>query len=161
MGIMRNYLLKELKATYQNVKNTFGYITKNTRIQNNLLKSHRIDAFCIAGNIKAARLPYHFLQRQMRKHNRQIHKTNPSKKGIRKLNQAPYIVQGFRLFDKVLYNNIKCFVFGRRKSGYFDLRTLSGEIVHRSAKSKELILLSARRTLPMEVKWSDAIPPIP
>jgi N6-L-threonylcarbamoyladenine synthase len=161
MGIMRNYLLRELKTKYQDVRNTFGYITKNTRIQNNLLKSHRTDAFCIAGNIRAERLPYYFLQKQMRKHNRQIHKTNPSKNGIRKLNQAPYIVEGFRLFDKVLYNNIKCFIFGRRKSGYFDLRTLSGEIVHRSAKCKELILLTARRTLLMEVKWSDAIPPIP
>lgn len=29
---------------------TYGYITKNTRIKNNLPKEHYIDALCISGN---------------------------------------------------------------------------------------------------------------
>ena len=35
-----------------------------------------------------------------------------------KLNQAPYLVKGFRLFDKVKYKGQECFIFGRRSSGY-------------------------------------------
>ena len=47
--------------------------------------------------------------------------TQPFLKGSKKkLNQAPYIVKGFRLFDKVKFEDKECFVFGRRSSGYFD-----------------------------------------
>ena len=48
------------------------------------------------------------------------------KGGRRKNNQAPYIVKGYRLFDKVEYNGVECFVFGRRLSGSFDIRLLDG-----------------------------------
>ena len=48
------------------------------------------------------------------------------KGGYRKNNQAPYIVKGYRLFDKVEYNGVECFVFGRRLSGSFDIRLLDG-----------------------------------
>ena len=70
--------------------------------------------------------------KQVRKQNRQLHKTNP-KKGIRRENKAPGYVHGYQLFDKVEYLDRECFVFGRRSSGYFDLRTLDGEVVSRSA----------------------------
>lgn len=46
--------------------------------------------------------------------------TNILKGSKKKLNQAPYIVKGFRLFDKVKFEDKECFVFGRRSSGYFD-----------------------------------------
>lgn len=36
MGVMRWTFYNRLKETYSNVKNTYGYITKNTRIENNL-----------------------------------------------------------------------------------------------------------------------------
>ena len=55
--------------------------------------------------------------------------------------------QGFRLFDKVKYKGQECFIFGRRSSGYFDLRKLDGTVVHRSASYKDLKLLSKRKTL--------------
>ena len=42
-------------------------------------------------------------------------------------------VHVYKLFDKVEYLSGECFVFGRRKSGYFYLRTLDGEVVSRSA----------------------------
>lgn len=38
-------------------------------------------------------------------------------------------------------NNIECFVFGRRNTGYFDLRHLDGTKVHASAKAKQKIPL--------------------
>lgn len=51
---------------------------------------------------------------------------------------APKYVQGFHLFDCVKYQDKVCFVFGRRSTGYFDLRTLDGEKVHVSASYKRL-----------------------
>lgn len=39
MGIMRWSFYNKLKEIYPNVKMTYGYITKNTRIENNLPKS--------------------------------------------------------------------------------------------------------------------------
>ena len=113
MGIMRWTLFEKLKEIYPNVRNTYGYITKNNRIRLGLPKEHYIDAFCIAGNFEAERLPYYWYHKQVRKHNRQIHKTRFSKSGIRKRNQTPYIVFGFRLFDKVRYKGEICFIYGR------------------------------------------------
>lgn len=147
MGIMRWELYNRIKSIYPNVEMTFGYITKQVRIKNNLPKSHRIDALCISGNPKAKQLDYWYYIKQVRKHNRQIHKAKILKGGIRKLNQAPYLVKGFRLFDKVKYKGQECFIFGRRSSGYFDLRKLDGTVVHRSASYKDLKLLSKRKTL--------------
>lgn len=38
------------------------------------------------------------------------------KGGRKKLNQAPYLVKGFRLFDKVEFEGEECFIFGRRST---------------------------------------------
>ena len=147
MGIMRWTFYNRLKEIYSNVKITYGYITKNTRIQNNLPKEHRIDALCISGNPNVKRLDYWYYIKQVRRHNRQIHKANILKGGKKKLNQAPYLVKGFRLFDKVKYKGEECFIFGRRSSGYFDLRKLDGTVIHRSANCKDLKLISKAKTL--------------
>lgn len=101
MGIMRWSFYNRLKEVYPNVSMTYGYITKNTRIENNLLKEHYVDARCISGNPNVKPLGYYFYQKKVRCHNRQIHKANILKGGKKKLNQASYIVKGFRLFDKV------------------------------------------------------------
>lgn len=147
MGVMRWFFYNRLKKIYTNVKMTYGYITKNTRIQNNLPKKHRTDALCISGNPAAKQLDTWYFIKQVRKHNRQIHKANILKGGIRKLNQAPYETKGFRLFDKVKYKGQECFIFGRRSSGYFDLRLLDGTVIHRSANYKDLHLLNRAGTL--------------
>lgn len=141
MGIMRWAFYNNLKELYPNVSLTYGYITKNTRIRNGLPKEHRIDALCIAGHPKAKLANEWYAIKKIRRHNRQIHKANFLKGGKKKLNQAPYEVCGFRLFDKVRYDNKECFVFGRRSSGYFDLRMLYGTKIHASANYKKLILL--------------------
>lgn len=150
MGIMRWILYDRMEEIYNNVRVTFGYITKNTRIRNKITKTHCADAFCIAGHVKAERLPYFFLQKQIRKHNRQIHKQKIYKGGKRKLNQSAYTVKGFRLFDKVRYTNQDGFIFGRRSSGYFDLRRLDGTVIHRSASWKDLHLLRVRSSTLIE-----------
>ena len=147
MGIMRWAFYNKLKERYQNVRLTYGYITKNKRITEGLEKTHATDAFCIAGNMSAKRTDTIFLQKFVRKNNRSLHKANLLKGGVRKKNKAPYIVHGYRIFDKVLYEQQESFIFGRRASGYFDLRLLDGVKVHVSANHKKLKLLETAKTL--------------
>ena len=127
MGIMKWRLYDELKSRYSNVSMTFGYITKYNRIKYGIEKSHTSDAFVISKNFNAKRIEYQYLKRLVRRHNRQIHKMKILKGGKKKNNQAPFEVFGFRLFDKVLYNNEICFIYGRRKSGNFNIRDFNGE----------------------------------
>ena len=141
MGIMRWKVYDRLKELYPDVSLTYGYITKNTRIENNLPKEHCIDARCISGHPNAEPLGYTFFQKKVRCHNRQIHKSTINKGGYRKLNQAPYTVFGFRLWDKVIYKKEEGFVQGRRSSGYFQLKKLDGSIITASASCKTLRLI--------------------
>lgn len=127
MGIMKWKLYEELKSRYDNVSMTFGYITKHNRIKYGIEKNHTSDAFVISRNFNAKRIEYQYLKRLVRRHNRQIHKMKILKGGKKKNNQAPFEVFGFRLFDKVLYNNEICFIYGRRKSGNFNIRDFNGE----------------------------------
>lgn len=152
MGIMKWTLYNRLKLIYPYVKLTFGYITKNTRITNGLPKKHRIDALCISENPKAKQMESYYYIKQVRRHNRKIYKAKILKGSIRKLNQAPYLVKGFRLFDKVKYKGEECFIFGRRLSGYFDIRKLDSTVINRAASYRGLELLSKRKTLLWEVK---------
>ncbi len=147
MGIMRWTVYNRLKATYPNVSLTYGYLTKNTRISNGLGKLHRVDARCISGYPLAKPEDTWYYFKQVRGQNRQLHKANTLKGGIRKANKAPRYVKGFQLFDKVLYENKECFIFGRRSSGYFDLRTLDGAKVHASANYKKLKLLERAKSV--------------
>ena len=146
MGIMRWSLYNKLKETYNiPVQMTYGYITKNTRIKYKLDKTHRIDALCISGNPTAKQLDYIYYQRKIRCHNRQIHKCTINKGGTRKLNQLPYIVKGFRLFDKVKYKGQICFIYGRRATGRMDLRLLDGTHINASVGYKNIKLIEKRK----------------
>lgn len=144
MAIMRWAFYNKLKEIYPNVSLTYGYITKYNRINLGLEKEHYNDAYCIAGNFNAKPLNTFIYQKKVRCHNRQIHKANFLKGGIKKRNQAPYLVKGFRLFDKVKYQGQKCFIFARRTSGYFDIRKLDGTKIHSSVNYKKLKLLNIR-----------------
>ena len=150
MGIMRWAFYEKLKSLYANVRMTYGYITKNTRIANGLEKDHYIDARCITGNAKAEALGCYYLQKKVRCNNRQLHKMTIGKGGYRKNNQAPYIVKGYRLFDKVQYNGVECFVFGRRTSGSFDVRLLDGTRISAGVSYKKLKLLTKRKNILVE-----------
>lgn len=141
MGVMRWALVNRLKALYGDIVSvTYGYITKNTRIENGLEKAHYVDARCIAGhpNASPSSKVWHMVKR--RSHNRQIHKLTIQKGGVRKLNQCPRVIYGFRLFDKVIYNGIQCYVHGRRSSGSFDIRKLDGTKVSGGISYKRLML---------------------
>ena len=155
MGIMRWAFYNKLKESYENVSLTYGYITKNTRIQNNLNKEHYIDARCISNNPMARPSNIVYFQKKIRCHNRQIHKANILKGGNKKLNQAPYLVKDFRLFDKVLYKNQECFISGRRSSGYFKLIKLDGTVIHNTAKVNYLKLLETRKSYLTEARKAE------
>ena len=151
MGIMRWAFYNRLKDTYEpqgiEARLTYGYITKNTRIENNLPKEHYVDARCISGNPKAIPADEVFYQRKVRCHNRQIHKNTILKGGYRKRNQAAYEVKGFRLFDKVIFNKQECFIFARRTSGSMDVRLLNGTRVSPCAGYKKLKLIERAKTI--------------
>ena len=142
MGIMRWAFYNELKSRYKDVSMTFGYITKNSRILHGLPKEHYIDARCISGNALAEDDDCIYYYRKVRRHNRQIHKFNICKCGIKRRNQTDYDIHGFHLYDRVMYQGKQYFIFGRRKTGYFDIRTLSGDKVNKGSISyKKLKLL--------------------
>lgn len=148
MGIMRWAFYNRLQEQYGNVSMTFGYLTKNTRIENGLEKDHCVDARCISGHPKATPLDCWFKQKATRRHNRQIHKLTILKGGYRKANQAPKYVFGYQLFDKVrMPDGREGFVFGRRARGSFDIRTLDGEKLNAGISHKKLAPIEKRRTI--------------
>ena len=149
MGIMRWAFYNRLKEIYTplrvEVKLTYGYITKNTRIEHKLFKDHYIDARCISGNPDAVSDGTVYIFKKVRCHNRQIHKCTIGKGGVRKRNQLPYEVKGFRLYDRVLYKGQECFIFGRRATGRMDLRLIDGTHINASVGHKNIQLLSPGR----------------
>jgi N6-L-threonylcarbamoyladenine synthase len=142
MSMVRWKLVNVLKDAGHLVNHTYGYITKFNRISLGLEKSHSTDAFVIAGGAMQERSPITYLIKQVRKCNRKLFKGDRSH--IK--NTAARIINGFQRYDKVLWNKTECFVFGRRKTGYFELRTLDGIKIHASAKVKDLKLLETANT---------------
>ena len=165
MGIMRWTLLDRVRKAHPElpVENTYGYLTKHKRIILGLPKTHCADAFCIAGNLNALRRGDFLFQRQTRKNNRQIHKctvlsktlTDGTKIGYRKLNQTPHLVKNFRLFDRVRCLGQTGFIFGRRSSGYFDVRRLDGVKLSSGISYRKLTLLEKRSTYLTELRNED------
>ena len=135
------------------VTHTYGYITKSKRVELGLAKSHLNDAFVIAGGTTQQRISGYAIQ-QVRKCNRKLYKGERSH--IR--NTADRLIKGFQRFDKVLWNGIACFIFGRRSTGYFDIRKLDGSKVSSSASYKELRLLERASTLLIERRLGDFPP---
>ena len=154
MGIMRWTVLNRLRERHPElpVTNTYGYLTKHKRIVAGLPKTHCADAFCIAGVLDAKRRGEYLFQKQTRRHNRQIHKLTILKGGVRKRHQAPYLVHGFRLFDKVLCKGEVGFIFGRRSSGAFDVRHLDGAKISAGISYKKLSLLEKRKMFLTELR---------
>ena len=142
MGIMRKTLIERLKSELTiPVEETMGATTKMVREANSIKKTHINDARCISGYPKAKPTDKPYLIKPVRHHNRQIHRNTILKGGVRKLNQAPTYVKGFRLFDKVRYDGKDCFIWARRTSGSFLLRELDGTLVKDGVNYKKLKLL--------------------
>ena len=72
MSMIRWYLVNNLKEKYNNISFTYGYITKNHRIQNKINKTHYNDAFCIAEGINQIRNNKIYKVKQSRRNNRSL-----------------------------------------------------------------------------------------
>ena len=114
MNIMRWSVYERAKAEFGNVHLTYGYITKHTRIENCIAKTHTADAFCIAKNINAMRLSSFFMCRCVPLHTRALHVVNPKKGGIRRSTIASHKIgkSRFQRFDMVRWKSKECFIFG-------------------------------------------------
>ena len=153
MGIMRKALFNRLNEEIGDAipcYETYGYITKHTRTNACLPKAHVIDARCISGNPYVETDEHYWIIRKLRTNNRQLHKASIIKGGIRKNNQAPREVHGYRLMDSVVYAERPCFVNGRRQSGYFSLSDISGHVLAASVNYKHLNLINHNNTNIME-----------
>lgn len=149
MGIMRKTLMERLRNMFPgiNICSTYGYITKYWRERKNIQKTHISDAFVVAKNFDASRLDKSLLIIPKRQHNRQIYKCKIGKGGIRKLNQAPKYMFGYQLFDRVLCLGQEGFIFGRRSSGYMDIRKLDGTRIHAGISCRKLKRIENRKAV--------------
>ncbi|MBN2015993.1 HNH endonuclease [Candidatus Dojkabacteria bacterium] len=147
MTMVRWRIIDKLRELGNNVSHTYGYITKSRRRELGIEKSHSNDAFVIAKGTNQTRLNG-YLIKQARRCNRKLYK------GIRShiKNTAPRFVHGFQRFDKVLWNGVECFIFGRRSSGYFALRDLVGNSLNASVRYTNLELLESFKTMLIERK---------
>ena len=160
MNIMRWAVYNQAKAEFENVHLTYGYFTKHVRICNGITKSHTADARCISGNPLAAAQESTYVLRLRRRHNRQIHRCTILKGGYRKLNHAPYTVKGYRLFDKVRYQGQEAFIYGRRTSGSFSVKTFDGESLSNGVSFKKLLFQNISRTCLITKKRNVPFPPL-
>ena len=114
MNIMRWAVYERAKEEFGNVHLTYGYITKHTRIENGIAKTHAADAFCIAKNVHAMRLSSFFMCRCVPRHTRALHVANPKKGGIRRSCIATHKIgkSRFQRYDMVRWKGMDCFIFG-------------------------------------------------
>ena len=114
MNIMRWAVYERAKKVFGNVHLTYGYITKHTRIENEIVKTHAADAFCIAKNVHAMRLSSFFMCRCVPRHTRILHVANPKKGGIRRSCIASHKIgkSRFQRYDMVRWKGMNCFIFG-------------------------------------------------
>ena len=113
-----------------------------------LAKGHAVDARCISGNPLTVPIDIIYHKKAVRTRNRQIHKATVNKGGVRKLNQTPKYMFGYQLFDRVVIPDGRTgFIFGRRSSGYFDIRTLRGEKLTAGIRYQNLKHIAKRKAI--------------
>ena len=144
MGIMRWACYNKLKEQYPDVSLTYGYITKKTRIENNLPKEHYIDARCISGNPLAESDSSLFLYKKVRRHNRKLFKDKILKGGKAKPNQCPYTVFGFHRFDIIKWEDRHCFINSLRARGIFVIKDLEDKDFQKEVNYKKLSKVQSR-----------------
>lgn len=86
-----------------------------------------IKQFWYSGTVLLTKKTLNNIGDVVRRHNRQIHKQKIPKGGIKRPNQSPFEVFGFRLFDRVMFENSYYFIFARRKTGSFNIRDIDGK----------------------------------
>lgn len=160
MNIMRWAVYERAKEEFENVHLTYGYITKHTRIENGIAKTHAADAFCIAKNVNAMRLSSFFMCRCVPRHTRALHVVNPKKGGIRRSRIASHKIgkSRFQRFDMVRWMGKECFIFGST-NGKPVLRDIKGIKMHENASVNIKTIKFLRRlrnNILMEEKTSES-----
>lgn len=139
MGIMRHRLVNSLKNKYQNLEQTFGYITKSTRIANGITKTHINDAYCITDNCSAKRIDSKIIMRKVRSHNRILHKQCFGIGGIKIKAHSAYVVNGFHRFDIVRIGLVDMFITSLRTNGCFVISDMFNNKISCSYKKLKFI----------------------
>lgn len=131
MNIMRWAVYERANLEFGNVHLTYGYVTKHTRIENVIAKTHAADAFCIAKNVHAIRMRTFFLCRCVPRHTRALHVVKPRKCGIRRSYIASHKIgkSQFQRYDMVRWKGMDCFIFGST-NGRPVLRDIEGVKMH-------------------------------
>ena len=126
MNTMRKLVESECRKTFdgKDIGITYGYETSYNRNARGLDKSHDTDAYVIAGNLEAKRCNNMYLFKQLRCHNRQIHKMNIAKGGKLLKAQQSHVLRGYRHHDIVRYESDLYDITGRREKGSFVLERL-------------------------------------
>ena len=144
MGIMRWAFYNQLKEIYPNVSLTYGYITKNTRIENHLPKEKCTDARCISGHPFAVSDGTVILIKKVRRHNRKLYKDTIKKGGVKQRNQCPHNMFGYHRFDIVKWNGKICYVNSLRTSGSFQIKDLANNEFSRNIIFRKLTKVQHR-----------------
>lgn len=143
-NVLKSYIQRALVHLQPSI--TFGYRTKAERIALGLPKSHRNDAFVIAGGGQQQRIAVFYRGAFVRKQNRKQFKGARSQ--IRNTIPSAF---GFKRGDRVrLVDGRQGFIVGLRSSGYFDVQRLDGTVLHHSAKHSSLSRLEAASTFRIE-----------
>jgi 5-methylcytosine-specific restriction endonuclease McrA len=151
------YIINKLKEKQYNVEITYGYITKAKRMEIELEKTHKNDAFTIArGDKDTKRLNYWYIGRFFRRQNRSLHRANPIKGGKRPVNTIKQ-AYGFKRFDKIEYQEKVHLILALRSSGYFSIGSITGEKTHDSVKYNKLKLIESAKTLIFKRKTESII----
>ena len=152
MGIMRWDFYNKLKEEYNNINLTYGYITKNTRINEGLAKDHYIDARCISGNAKALNNDNVWYFKKIRRHNRQLYRESVFKGGYRKKNQCPYEIFGYHRYDMVEYNKKIYYINSLRTRGYFQIKDIFDKKYEKTITHKKIKMVQIRNGFIMSFK---------
>ena len=147
MGIMRWAFYNQLKKLYPEVQLTYGYLTKNTRITNQLPKQHRIDALCITQNPQAKQEEKVILFKQVRKKKRSLHEEIPrrgrkepnrtAKRNNKNTKQIEDQTKRWCLWDKVRLDEKIGFISGFTGKMVY-LQNYDGQYLQVSSKYKQV-----------------------
>lgn len=132
-----------LKKCFGKFEETFGFITKIDRIEQNLPKKHFIDAAVIAGEgLPIKLLNKTIIQRLVAKGDYQQTKGTRSEKTL-----PTGKLFGLRKHDLIQTNKGIGYVKGKRSTGYFSIGDIYGNSINNSVKVKtDCIRIAARKT---------------
>ena len=141
MNVLQSIIRKNLNYT-----ETYGYITKVIREYFSIPKTHCYDAVCVG--ITNSKMPSLKTDKILYKKciNRGTYQLTHGARSEKRFPDRK--IQGFKRWDKVLYNNITAFIKGRMSTGYVILCDINGNKIDLKPipKFSKFKRLSARKS---------------